>query len=337
MTMINPEIQTLIDNICKGKKGIKLTIGTYVDGVKSIKVFDENGEITAQDYVYEIGSITKTFTASLLAKLVYEGKMSLDDSIDKYLDGLNNGKYYPTLKRLATHTAGYPTYYPLGVFEGTMLGIGLNKKQNRGVFPFSLDLEKMKKLAIESKLKDKDYKWQYSNFGYALLGHAIGVVTGKGYRDSMDEFLTEELGMNCSYTGTCEGKNLAGFDKMGRSAGNWIWNGDLTAPAGDISATARDMLEYARLNLSDEKPYLSICQEQYAHIKQGKEVSGMGLGWILSPENDYAIMTHTGGTGAFISNIAIDRNKKCAAVVMINQSVLPASIWKLSLEILESL
>jgi len=96
---INSEIQKLIDAICKDKNSdVKLTIGTYVDGKKSIKVFDVTGEIPNKDYIYEIGSVTKTFTSSLFAKLVHEGKMSLDDSIDKYLDGLDNGKYYPTLK-----------------------------------------------------------------------------------------------------------------------------------------------------------------------------------------------------------------------------------------------
>ena len=60
-----------------------------------------------KNYVYPIGSVTKTFVASLLSKYVHEEKMSLDDSISKYIGGLDKGRYYPTLKRLATHTSGY--------------------------------------------------------------------------------------------------------------------------------------------------------------------------------------------------------------------------------------
>ena len=97
------EIQSLIEKACRGKKHIKLTIGCVLDGEKTVKVFNENGVIKNENYIYEIASITKTFTASLLAKYIHENKMSLDDSIQKYFVGLDANKYYPTLKRLATH------------------------------------------------------------------------------------------------------------------------------------------------------------------------------------------------------------------------------------------
>jgi len=112
MFEISSEIQSLIKKTCKGKKHIKLTIGYVLDGEKTVKVFNENGEIKNESYIYEIASITKTFTASLLAKYIHENKMSLDDSIQKYFVGLDADKYYPTLKRLATHTAGYSIQLP---------------------------------------------------------------------------------------------------------------------------------------------------------------------------------------------------------------------------------
>jgi hypothetical protein len=96
-----------IKKACKGKRHIKLTIGYIFDGEKKIKVFNENGEIENEGYTYEIASITKTFTASLMAKYIHENKMSLDDSIQKYFAGLDEKKYYPTLRRLATHRAGH--------------------------------------------------------------------------------------------------------------------------------------------------------------------------------------------------------------------------------------
>ena len=90
---LSPKIQTLIDNVCKGKKQVKLTIGIFANEKKSIKVFDANGEIPNENYIYEIGSVTKTFTGSLLSKQIHEGKMSLDDSIDKYMDGLDKNTH----------------------------------------------------------------------------------------------------------------------------------------------------------------------------------------------------------------------------------------------------
>jgi len=79
----------------------------------------------------------------------------------------------------------------------------------------------MIKIIQKSKLKDKDYKWEYSNFGFALLGYIIGIVSEKGYWDTMDEYLTNELGLKNSYLGTINGKNISGFDNKNKNCGNW--------------------------------------------------------------------------------------------------------------------
>ena len=204
MHKLGTELQALIKKECKGKAHIKLTVGILADGKQTIQTFGASGEVPNENYVYEIGSITKTFTTSLLAKYIYEGKMSLNDSIAKYVDGLDSS-YYPTLKRLATHTAGYG-YLPATIREGiTMILLArFIGSRNGGVMPNALkvDADKMKKLLLENKKEDKDYPWAYSNFGIGLLGYAIGQVLGKGYSATMDEFLTNELQMPNSYTGT---------------------------------------------------------------------------------------------------------------------------------------
>ena len=335
MHQLNSEIQALIAKTCKGKEHVKLTVGTYADGEKNIQTFDATGEIPNKNYIYEIGSITKTFTASLLAKCAHEGKLSLDDSIKKYLDGLDSGAYYPTLKRLATHTAGYATHLPMGRFELIRIPLGLHRKWNRGIRPFSLDLEKMKMIVRRNKFKDKDYPMKYSNFGYGLLGYAVGVATGKGYWGAMDEFLSADLGLKNSYTGPCAGKNLRGFNGR-RDVGNWLWDKDLTSPAGDISSTAEDVLEYAKINMNGEKPYLALCHQKHADVNvKRKEFAGMGLGWLLQEDNN--IIWHNGGTAGFISHLAIDRAQKCALVVLINHLVHPLEITKLGFAVFESL
>ena len=116
MHKLSSELLLLIEKECRGRKHIKLTIGTLVDGKKNIQVFGDTGEIPNEDYTYEIGSITKTFTTSLLGKYLHESKMSLEDSISKYVEGLDENNYYPTLKRLATHTSGYG-YFPATLWD----------------------------------------------------------------------------------------------------------------------------------------------------------------------------------------------------------------------------
>jgi len=313
----------MIGKACKDKKHIKLTVGAInADGKQSIKVFGENGQIENKDYIYEIGSITKTFTASLFAKYFSEGKISLDDSISKYINGLDSEQYHPTLRRLATHTAGYSGSLPLTgkemvelMFE-MMLG---GRKQ--GVFPFDVNFGEMKRILKENKLEDKDYPWQYSNFGMALLGYAVGEVSGKGYHESMNEFCAEDLGLKNTYTGTCAHKNLHGFNRKNQNIGNWIWSKDYMAPAGDISSTAADLLEYARINMLEEKPYLALCHQKHLDSRR----CDMGLGWILDRKNNN-VLWHSGGTGAFSSYLALDKEKKLAVVVLANYRMMPDRI-----------
>jgi len=323
----------LINKACKGKTHIKLTIGTLdADGKQTIKVFGENGEVQNENYIYEIGSITKTFTASLLAKYIHEQKMSLDDRVSKYVDSLDSEKYFPILKRLATHTAGYPTYLPFSKWEYAQLIFRqLFEGKKQGDFPFQMDLERMKQLALETTRQDKeDYPWQYSNFGMALLGYAIGVASGMGYWNTMNDFLSKELGLKHSYTGTIADKNLHGFNRKNKDIGNWVWGNDFTAPAGDISSTAEDLLKYARINLYDEKPYLALCHQKYLAAKR----CDMGLGWVMDKKNNN-VLWHNGGTGAFRSYLAIDKENKLAAVALVNYPIFMDRVGSAVLENLQ--
>jgi len=339
MLLSNPKIQELIEKACRGRSQIKLTIGTYADCEKSILVFGEAGEIPNENYTYEIGSITKTFTTSLMMKYVLEQKMSLDDSISKYVDGLDGGAYYPTLGRLATHTAGYSGMLPtIGMDIPRVLLAQLFGKQ--GKFPFRLDLEKKKQLLRKNKLQDKEYPWQYSNFGVALIGYAVGIVSGRGYRDTMNDFLVKDLGLLHSYTGTCTTKNLCGFSEKNKSLGNWEWGEDLSAPAGDISSTAEDVLNYAKMNMFEEKPYLSFCHQKQINISQQantfkQENLSMGLGWYLHEKS--SCILHNGVTGAFRSYLAIDKERKVTSLILVNYAMNPFEVEELGLAVLEAL
>jgi len=319
-------MQAFIEQACKGKTNIKLTVGTLADGKQTIQTFGASGEVPNESYVYEIGSITKTFTTSLLAKYIHEGKMSLDDSISKYIEGLDDG-YYPTLKRLATHTAGYG-YLPATIWAGVRMLVlaPLFGSRNGGIMPdcLKIDEEKMKKLLLENKKQDKDYPWAYSNFGIGLLGYAIGQVSGKGYFDTMDEFLAHELEMPNSYTGISPSKNLRGFNKKNQDIGNWNFEKTIMASAGDISATAEDMLQYAGKHMNEELPYLNLTHQKYTTVRKDKSYSG--LAWIMMGENNQVIM-HNGGTGAFDSLLVIDKQKKLAYVVLSNYLIGPNKLF----------
>jgi CubicO group peptidase (beta-lactamase class C family) len=319
---MDAEILKLIKKQCRGKQHIKLTVGYLSNNSATIRVFDGNGETDNEDYVYEIASITKTFTASLLAKYLHEGKISLDDSIGTYILGLEQNRYYPTIKRLITHTSGYARRLPMS--RTTLLKV-VPKAVFSGVTNellvslLYMDEQKMKAILNNTILSDKDYRWQYSNFGIALVGYAIGVISGKGYSATMDEFLANELGLPNSCSGTFSGKNLPGFNKKDAVGGNVEWGENLLRPAGDISSTAKDLLRYAEINFNDELPYLSVCHQKYAKsnfLYSRLFDVDMGLGWLIGKKEN--LLLHGGDTAVFSSVLIVDKKHKAATVVLSN-------------------
>ncbi|MEH7106763.1 serine hydrolase domain-containing protein [Bacillus sp. JJ1764] len=336
MLEISDETLRLIKRASRGKKHLKLTVGYLTDNDSVIKIYNENGELdSSKKYHYEIGSITKTFTVSLLSKYVFEKKLSLNNSIQKYIEGIKGDDYYPTLHRLATHTSGYSARLPLNKREysklilGLIIGGGDLNKHN----PLNMDFNKMRMLIENNKLKELDYPWKYSNFGISLIGYGLGIVSGRGYWDTMNDFLHNELGLSDTSLGTSN-NNLHGYDKKNNDCGNWKWNKEnLISPAGAISSTADDLLKYAKINLYEEQPYLCLCHNKHGN---GTKKYDMGLGWFLLKKNNNVIL-HGGGTGCFSSFLGIDKEKKVAAVVLANYQLGRNDDENIGISLLESL
>jgi len=309
-------IYNMIQNFTNGKKHIKFTIGFVSNGKTNIQVFGEQGEIKdSPTLYYEIGSITKTFTSSLLAKYIYEKKMTLNDSIQTYINSLPTG-YYPTLRRLATHTSGYSALLPFTFsdFLKTLIGFLISGGIKNNPLTNKIDHGKMIEIIGSSCLKDKDYPYMYSNFGYGIIGYILGMVSNRSYWDTMNDFIKNDLGLNDTYLGINLNKNIYGYDRWGKNFGNWLWNDiDLFAAAGGISSTGKDLLRYAQLNMLEEKPYLSLCYNKYASATKKEDI---GLGWDL-PINS-KIVCKDGGTGYFSSFLGFDTDKKNIVVVLSN-------------------
>lgn len=167
----------------------------------------------------------------------------------------------------------------------------------------------------------------------SLIGYALGIVSGKGYWDTMNDFLQKELGLSNTYLGTSN-NNLHGFDNKNNDCGNWQWNkNNLISSSGAISSTAEDMLKYAKINIYEDKPYLSHCHKKQGN---GKKKYDMGLGWCLLKENNNVIW-HGGGTGCFSSFLGCDKDKKVAAVVLANYGLGMNDDENIGFSLLESL
>lgn len=142
----------------------------YSNREKKIQ-FDENT-------VFDIGSITKQFVAASIVKLSEEGKLSVEDDLTKYFQGVPKDKKTIKLHHLLTHTAGFPA--------------SLSKHQLYDVVPY----KRLPLLAFKEKLKSlPGEKYRYSNIGYSLLARVLEKVTKKNWEHYINENLLKKAGM----------------------------------------------------------------------------------------------------------------------------------------------
>lgn len=317
----NERKKNLITTYTKGMEHIKMSIG-IISNDKIGKYFFDGKAYTSDvpNYIYEVGSITKTLTISFLCKLMSQGKIKLDDRVSDFIQGLPNEYYYPTIRQLATHMAGYgrEMNYPDKMTEKeqekriTSQWSGDYIKDNLGQH---LTEEDMILFVKGAKLTKKIFPWEYSNLGISLLGYILGKIAGRGYHIEMKQYIEDELMLKHTYLDRPQVGSITGFDENNNDCGNWIWKQSPFAPAGSIYSTLDDMLKYEEIHMNEKFSYL---EESHKCIEKeiGKPKTEMGLGWVRFPED--GIVWHNGGTGCFRSFLGFNKYKKVGSVVLSN-------------------
>ena len=292
----------------KDNKNAIITVGIIQDGKVGFTVYGENATILPpHEFVYEIGSVSKTFTTSLLCKAIEEGKTQLSYSLDRYIE-LKQNDHYPTLLQLATHTSGYKNYY----FDWQMI---MNFLRGQGNDYYGIHTDKLTHTLNRIKRKAGEHPFTYSNFGISALGSALAGIYERDYFSLMNEFIKMDLKL----------ENTHISDGTGDLAGYWNWKpDDGYIPAGAIVSTISDMLQYLLLQLQEEPRYLSIGHEtreqvktsSSAHEKMGIRVDASALGWMIDEQRN--ILWHNGATNKFNSYVAFDKEKQIGVVVLSN-------------------
>lgn len=171
----------------RDRADVRISVGVSEDGRSSWKVCSENGrEPDAGLYRYEIGSTGKTFNAALVQRAVRDGKLGLDQTIDRYLELLAH-RCYPTMAELLTHTSGYKGC----CFESPMIVSFLG---GRNVF-CGISSELVPDRLGRLKLQREDHAFNYSNFGYAVPGLVLEAVHGCDNTDLLRDFVHHDLGL----------------------------------------------------------------------------------------------------------------------------------------------
>lgn len=299
-----------------------ITVGMIKNGQISYKVYGENGqELPAEPHTYEIGSLTKTFTAALIEKAITEGKMNLDDTIDRYLS-LPEGNEYPTIKELLTHTSGYKSFY----FESSMIA---NFFARRNDF-YGITGDRVLDKASGINLKKENYDFCYSNYGYAVLGQVLEAVYDTDYTTLVNDFAQKELGL----------ANTRISNQTGDLGNYWDWKeNDAYLSAGAITSNINDMLSYAQMQL-DSTSHFKECHKSLTAINASTEnyktldihMDEIGMAWLIDNEN--GIVWHNGGTDHYNSYLGFCPETETAVVILSNLSPnyrIPATVLGIKL------
>jgi CubicO group peptidase (beta-lactamase class C family) len=243
---------------------------------------------TPVDGRFEVGSVTKTMTATLLALLAADGRLRLDDEVGRWLPaGANAGV---TVRQLTTHTSGLPRLAPNMRLPTVDL---VNPYAEYG----AADAEEGLRQAVAAPRAPV----LYSNFGYQLLGLVLERASGLPYPQLMTDRLFTPLGMSRSVVGSsAEGIALPGHDHRGELP---HWDHPLGA-AGGVEVTIGDLARYAGACLRPPPGPLGAAITAAQAPQLPVEAGGhQALAWRVS---DDGIRWHTGSTGGFSAAVLID-------------------------------
>ncbi|MEI2740771.1 MAG: serine hydrolase [Chitinophagaceae bacterium] len=307
-------------SVCIVKNGKVVLMKGY--GVKELGTNDKVDENT----LFMIGSNSKAFTATALAMLEADKKLSLDDKVQKWLPDFK--LYDPwvakeaNIRDLLCHRLGFET------FQGDFMY-------------FDSDLttaevrEKMGKLKPMYGFRSK---WGYTNSAFMTAGEIIPKVTGLSWADFVTQRIFKPLGMNNSLAlskdiKTAENKCAAHTVVIGELKKIPYGNIDNLAPAGSISSSVNDMSKWVIAQLNNGKldgkeiiPSSAIAQTRTPHSIMGNgghmfnkaHFNLYGLGWFIEEYAGRKIVAHTGGVNGFVTSVCLVPEEKLGIIVLTN-------------------
>ncbi len=299
------------------------------------------------DTLYEIGSITKVFTAASLASLIQEGVVALDTPVDTLIPEIQPLPEWEqrriTLEDLSTHTSGLPRM-PSNFFN---LWQVLYMEAIRDPYA-RYTCEDMFQYLRDCHLTSKPgEQYEYSNLGVGLLGYSLSRVSRMSYEDMVRQRVLEPLEMQdtaISLTGNQKKRMACGYADYWHTGSLCVglpvrgWHArECFQGAGMLRSTVNDLMKFmeANMGLSDTalKPILELTHAKRHDIRDKLSI---GLGWHRSqPENiQGAVLWHNGATGGFRSFLGFSPTGGVGVVALSNSSFVDDMCWEIIEELL---
>lgn len=308
------QVDTLVKPIIDGKWTVGLIVGVVGETGRSVYAYGTvsktSSEVPNGKTIFEIGSITKTFTSVLLAKQVGDGRVQLGQPVKELLTGLatipeKNGKPI-TLEHLATHMSGLPR-----------LPTNMVPKDAANPYVDYTTSQLYTFLSGYTLPREPSSKFEYSNLAVGLLGHALSLEAKKSYDALVADSITLPLAMvdtsrvlsTAQQARTAQGHN-------GDLSPTTLWNFDVLAPAGALRSTLDDMLSYVSAHALASGSRLGAAMKLTHEPRISRATGGhLGLSWFI---DDGRYIWHNGGTGGFGTFAGFDKQTKRGIVVLSN-------------------
>lgn len=312
-------IDRLAHEYLKAKHNVGLVLGIVKAGRSQVfgygSVSRREARVPDEDTVFEIASVGKTFTATLLAEMSLGGEVSLDDPASAYLPAdvkmPGSGGRAVTLLDLATHHSGLPSL-PGNIRPKDPL----NPYADYTVEALYRGLE-----AVEQE-SPSGTKYTYSNLGFGLLGHLLELRSGRSYEDLVVARICDPLGMASTRMTLDESMKGRLATPHDRGKAVPVWEDRTLAGAGSFLSSARDMLSYVRAHLGEGAGVLGEAMRLAVAKRRptDRPTTAIGLGWHIDSENALDIVWHNGGSGGSRSYVALLPASGVGVVVLSNSS-----------------
>jgi CubicO group peptidase (beta-lactamase class C family) len=294
------------------------------DGLVHARAFGladrKTGREASPETLFRIGSVTKVFTAALLAALRDRGAVSLDDPVARHLPASvripsdPRGASAITLRHLATHGSGLPRI-PVNL-----------KPRGRDVYGGYTVKALYEGLSRTTLDRPAGLGYGYSNLGYGLLGHALERAAGKPYETLLREELLAPLGMARTGVQPSSSAVLAtGYDGDDPTKQAVPWDLGCLAPAGGLVSSVEDLAKFLALQLrAGEAGVAPLSGGTVAELAEPQRVAsgwsfGVGLGWHVSPRGEEGnALWHTGCVAGFHAYAGVVPRRGVAVIFLAN-------------------
>lgn len=269
-----------------------------------------------ENTVYEIGSISKVFTTSLLAEMIVNGDVPLEGEVESYLpDGVtvpSRSGVAISLEHLATHASGLPVNPP---------SIVVNNPLNP-FFPFPT-AELYTFLNGHRLTRTPGSEFEYSNLGLGLLGHALAQSLGTSFEEALTQRILNPLRLQDTVITASSGLSARRAQGYSGVVERPAFKMEALEAAGQILSTANDMLTFIEHQLGLQQSDLTAAFD-LAHEKRadaGAPGQAMGLGWIIITAGSDTIHMHDGATMGHNTFAGFNLKQGIGVVVLSNARI----------------